>query len=99
MLSDSAREYGLYFQLSSHGLRVSLLAFVMKNRAARHDFKGGQLGEAVVNTFGNAVAEIVGVRVVVEIFKRQHGDRLCGNVCWRTLLRRGGITDNEKYSD
>ena len=91
--------YRLHFQLPSHCLRVGLLAFVMKNRAARHDFKRGQLGKAVVNAFGNPVAEIIGVGVVVQIFKRENGDRLCRNICCRTLPGRGGVTTNEEYAD
>src|SRR5262249_1097188 len=53
---------------------VLLFSFEPEDRTAGHDAQAGILGQSADHAFGDAVAEVVGVRVSIGIDEGQHGD-------------------------
>ena len=71
-------QYGINAQFASDFLRINIFTLVAKHRGARQDTQLGQLREAVVDAFGDAVANIFRIGISGRVDERQ--DRHCGVV-------------------
>src|SRR5262249_25753012 len=71
-LHHPAGKHSRNFEIGANLRWVLLFALVAKDGAASHDAQAGILGQGADHTFGNAVAEVVGVRVAIGVDERQH---------------------------
>lgn len=55
-------------------LRIHGFAFVLESHTERYYFQARQLRQAVVDTFGDAIGNVVGIGNLAAIFKWQNGD-------------------------
>src|SRR5262249_47236706 len=67
--NDSAHEYRPDREVPAYRLGIQCLASVAEYSAARHDSQFGQPREAADEALGDAIAEILHVRVGAGIFK------------------------------
>ncbi len=65
-----AREHGLYTQILTNLLDINRLAFVVKCYTARNHSQIWQLGQAVVDAFGDSVGNIFRVGIITSNLKR-----------------------------
>ena len=96
-LRHTAGDNRANFQLSSHFLRVNVLPFELEHRTLRHHFDLRQLGDAVDDAVGHAIAEVVALRIFCRVDERQHGERVNCPRCFvrATEKPRGG--HNERH--
>ena len=75
-LQHLARQQRAYLELAAHFPVIDVLTLVAKGFAARHHAESRHLRKAVNQAFGDAVAQIFGIRIAAGVDERHHRERI-----------------------
>src|SRR5205085_401342 len=103
-LNDPAAEHGGDAEVVADFLWINVLALVAEYGVARLHFKLRQVGEAIDQRLGDAVAQVIGIGIAANVTERQDGYGINGlngrrervaSCKHRECKQRGGTNGDE----